>query len=172
VLKSNAPEVLICRVTLECLPRISEVLSIQTSHIGPNWIEIRWKGGKVGRIAVTPELRTALLARAHSSGYVFGEGTKGKPPAQRTASKRIVRLTARLGLVGVSHHTFRHTGVTLMLEAGVNPRVIQQLAGWSSLRMLERYGHARDAELQRAVTSNAAHLTTLQATEGKSAVEA
>jgi hypothetical protein len=47
----------------------------------------------------------------------------------------------------------RHTGVTLMLEAGVNPRVIQKLVGWSTLRMLERYGHARDAEAQRAVTT-------------------
>jgi len=45
----------------------------------------------------------------------------------------------------------RHTGITLMLEAGVNPRAIQKLAGWTSLRMLERYGHVRDAELQRAV---------------------
>jgi hypothetical protein len=40
-----------------------------------------------------------------------------------------------------------------MLEAGVNPRVIQKLAGWTSLRMLERYGHIRDAEAQRAVTT-------------------
>jgi hypothetical protein len=47
----------------------------------------------------------------------------------------------------------RHTGITLMLEAGVNPRVIQKLAGWTSLRMLERYGHVRDAEAQRAVTT-------------------
>jgi integrase len=52
----------------------------------------------------------------------------------------------------------RHTGITLMLEAGVNPRVIQRLAGWTSLRMLERYGHARDAEIVRAVTQNAGHL--------------
>ena len=34
-----------------------------------------------------------------------------------------------------------------------NPRVIQKLAGWTTLRMLERYGHARDAEAQRAVTA-------------------
>ena len=39
-----------------------------------------------------------------------------------------------------------------MLEAGVNTRVIQRLAGWTTMRMLERYGHARDAEMQRAVS--------------------
>jgi hypothetical protein len=45
----------------------------------------------------------------------------------------------------------RHTGTTFMLEAGVYPRAIQKLVGWTSMRMLERYGHVRDAELQRAV---------------------
>ena len=49
----------------------------------------------------------------------------------------------------------RHTGVTLMLESGINPRVIQFLAGWTSLRMLERYGHVRDSEIRRAIAANA-----------------
>ncbi len=52
----------------------------------------------------------------------------------------------------------RHTGVTLMLENGINPRVIQFLAGWTSLRMLDRYGHVRDTEIRRAVTANAEHV--------------
>jgi site-specific recombinase XerD len=33
-----------------------------------------------------------------------------------------------LGLAEVSHHTMRHSGVTMMLEHGINPRVIQFLA--------------------------------------------
>jgi len=45
-----------------------------------------------------------------------------------------------------------------MLEHGINPRVIQFLAGWTSLRMLERYGHVRDTEVRRAVTANADRL--------------
>jgi hypothetical protein len=44
-----------------------------------------------------------------------------------------------------------HTGVTLMLEGGINPLVIQKLAGWTSLRMLARYGHVRDAEVTHAL---------------------
>ena len=66
----------------------------------------------------------------------------------------------------------RHTGVTLMLEHGINPRVIQFLAGWTSLRMLERYGHVRDTEVRRAVTANADRLNaaaTKTATAEKSA---
>jgi hypothetical protein len=38
------------------------------------------------------------------------------------------------------------------LMVSMYSRVIQRLAGWTSLRMLERYGHARDAAALRAVT--------------------
>ncbi len=105
------------------------------------------------RVNISPELRTALLARAHRKGFVFGIGPEGEPPTQEATSVQITRVMRKLGLDGVSHHTMRHTGITLMLEAGVNPRVIQRQAGWTSLRMLERYGHVRDAEAQRAVTT-------------------
>jgi integrase len=144
---------LLCRVTLECLPRLSEVLGLRREHIGPSasWIELRRKGGRVERIPVAPELRDALLTGIHASGWVFGQGEDGEPPTQAAVSVEVGRLMKRLGLPGVSHHTMRHTGITLMLENGVNPRAIQKLAGWTSLRMLERYGHVRDAELQRAV---------------------
>lgn len=150
---------LICRVTLECLPRLSEVLGIHKSHLGPSWVELRRKGGRVDRCPVSSHLHADLSARGN--GYLFGEGAKGEPPYEQKASQRVIRELTRLGIADASHHTMRHTGVTLMLEAGVNPRAIQTLAGWRSLRMLERYGHARDTEMRRAVSTNAAHLETL-----------
>lgn len=153
----------ICRTTLTTLARISELLSLHRSHIGPSWIERRLKGGKVVRVSAPADLRKRLKDRAHEqSGLVFGEGVLGYAPMQQTASKRVVVALRAAGIQDASHHTARHTGVTLMLEAGVNPRVIQQLAGWSSLRMLERYGHARDAEAQRAVGAMSELLTTLE----------
>jgi hypothetical protein len=100
----------------------------------------------------------AVASEPEASGFIFGEGASGEPPTQQTASNRVLRTLAALGLPGVTHHTMRHTGVTLMLDAGVNPRAIQKLAGWTSLRMLERYGHARDAEVRRAMTANADYL--------------
>jgi integrase len=153
-----ATEALICRVTLEALLRLSEVLGLRVEHIGGAWMEVRRKGGRVDRIGITPELRADLLAHAHKDGYVFGAGTKGNPPTQAAMSVRYARLFNGWKLSGVSHHTMRHTGITIMLENGVNPRVIQRLAGWSSLRMLERYGHVRDAEMLRAVTATRAHV--------------
>jgi integrase len=157
-LTAPADVALLCRVTLVSLNRISEVLALRREHFGPSWMEVRRKGGRVHRIALPDELRTALIARCTKGGYVFGEGPDGEPPTQQTASNRVIRAMSALGLEGVTHHTMRHTGVTLMLEAGINPRVIQLLAGWTSLRMLERYGHVRDTEIRRAVTANADHL--------------
>ena len=84
--------------------------------------------------------------------HVFGD----PPPSQQVTSVRFTRAFRAFGLQGISHHTMRHTGVTDMLEDGVNPRAIQELAGWTSLRMLERYGHVRDAETRRAVAGTAA----------------
>jgi integrase len=149
---------LMCRTTLESLLRLSEVLGLRREHIGGSWIEVRRKGGRVDRVGITPGLRTDLLNHAHKSDWIFGEGELGLPPTQAVISVRVARLFRAWKLVGASHHTMRHTGITVMLEAGVNPRVIQRLAGWTSLRMLERYGHVRDAEMIRAVTATRAHV--------------
>jgi len=78
---------------------------------------------------------------------------------ERTARRRkaaavsvaFARLAAALKLPGVSHHTFRHTGATVMVANGVSLRAVQMIGGWTSLRMVERYAHLDDAELQRAV---------------------
>ena len=38
-----------------------------------------------------------------------------------------------------------------MVANGVSLRAVQMIGGWTSLRMVERYAHLDDAELQRAV---------------------
>lgn len=38
-----------------------------------------------------------------------------------------------------------------MVAAGVSLRAVQEIGGWTSLRMLERYAHPSDEEMQRAV---------------------
>lgn len=153
----------LCRLSMITLGRITAMTSIHRRHIGPSWIETLIKGGQVMRVAVTPELRTNLLSRVHpTTGLVFGDEDTGRRLSQQAATKRVKAAFKRAGIVGASHHTMRHTGVTIMLENGVNPRTIQKLAGWSSLRMLERYGHARDAESMRAVRSVANHLDGVQ----------
>jgi integrase len=151
---------LMCRVTLESLLRINEVVQLRKEDIGAIWVQVRRKGGRVQKVQVSPGLKTALLKRAHKSGWVFGkDDNDGKPPTREAASVAVCRAMTALGIEGASHHTLRHTGITLLLEAGINPRAIQKLAGWTEstgLRMLQRYGHVRDAEISRAVSVTAA----------------
>ena len=40
-----------------------------------------------------------------------------------------------------------------MLADGISVRVVQEIGGWTSLRMLERYTHPTDGETRRAVES-------------------
>lgn len=110
------------------------------------------KSGKSRKVPLTAELRTALLARCHASGYVFGLDEKdGEPPTAAAVSVAMTRLARALSLDGISHHTLRHTGATTMSTGGVSLRAIMQIGGWTSLRMVERYAHVDDAELARAV---------------------
>ncbi|MEP7307918.1 MAG: tyrosine-type recombinase/integrase [Acidobacteriota bacterium] len=149
---------LLARLTLESLPRLSEALNLRKEDIGASYATIvRSKSGRARRVPLTPELRRDLLARCHGSGYVFGIGKDGRPPHPAAISVAFARLASALDLNGVSHHTFRHTGATVMVANGVSLRAVQTIGGWSSLRMVERYAHVDDAELQRAVRIMHAH---------------
>ena len=120
--------------------------------IGPDHATIVRKGGRLLKVPLTPEVRTALLARAHSSGHIFGLDLRGgQPPTQATVSMDFRRLMKRIGLPGVSHHVLRHTGTSAMVAAGVSLRVVQEIGGWTSLRMLERYAHPTGEEKRQAV---------------------
>ena len=143
---------LLARLTLESLPRLSEALNLRRDDIGPASITIvRSKRGKARRVPVTPELRADLLTRCHAKGFIFGVGNEGQPPQAAAISVAFARLASSLGLNGIAHHTFRHTGATVMVANGVSLRAVQVIGGWSSLRMVERYAHVDDTELQRAV---------------------
>jgi hypothetical protein len=112
---------------------------------------LQTKNGKTRRVPLTPELRAELVAHAHKSGFIFGEGKQGRPPRQEAVSVAFGRLMRSIGLEGVTHHVLRHTGASAMVAAGISLRVVQDIGGWSTLRMLERYAHPSGAEMSRAV---------------------
>ena len=148
---------LLARATLEGLFRLSEMLNLRVEDIKEDHVTLVYtKNNRVRKVPITQSLKEALLARAHSSGFVFGRNTDGMPTRVEIVSVQFCRLAKRLGLAGVSHHTLRHTAATAMLESGVSLRAVQEIGGWTSLRMLERYAHPSDAEKRRAVELMAA----------------
>jgi integrase len=58
-------------------------------------------------------------------------------------------LTKKAGLKGLRFHDLRHTAISALGEAGVPDRVIMDLAGHVSTRMLRRYSHIQ-LEAKRA----------------------
>jgi len=144
---------LMARVTLEGLLRLSEVLNLTTADIKEDHLVLlHTKNNKVRHVPISPALHAVLVTRAHRSGHVFGENRYGGRPAKQAAvTQAFRRLMRRLGIENASHHTLRHTGASFMLAGGISVRVVQEIGGWSSLRMLERYTHPTDAEKLRAV---------------------
>ena len=153
VLESCRPALqLIARTTLESLLRLSEVLNLRVEDLGPDYATIiQTKSGKSRRVPLTSELKAELSKQAHKGGYIFGQGKDGKPPQQAAVSVAFGRLMRDIGLEGVTHHVLLHTGASAMVAAGISLRVVQDIGGWSTLRMLERYAHPSGAEMSRAV---------------------
>ncbi len=47
----------------------------------------------------------------------------------------------RLHLDGVTWHALRHTFASRLVAAGVDLRTVQELGGWRTLSMVQRYAH-------------------------------
>ena len=101
---------LMARTTLCTLLRLSEVLALRRQDIGESHIVVvNSKSGLSRKVPLSADLRTTLLARCRSSGWVFGRGESGTAPTAATVSVAFARWMKLLKLPGVSHHVCRHT---------------------------------------------------------------
>lgn len=74
-------------------------------------------------------------------GLVWHE-TNGRPIEPADDTKAWDTLLRGAGVPDVVLHEARHTTVTLLMEAGVDPHIIKEIAGHSSLVVQEGYKHA------------------------------
>jgi integrase len=54
-------------------------------------------------------------------------------------------------LTDVTPHVLRHTFASRLVMAGVDLRTVQELGGWKSLNMVQRYAHLSREHKQKAV---------------------
>lgn len=66
----------------------------------------------------------------------------------------------RVGLTDVTPHTTRHTFATRLIERGTDLRTVQELGGWNTLELLQRYGHVSPSRKADVVEALASHFTT------------
>ena len=70
--------------------------------------------------------------------------TKGGPIRKSNLLRRSFKpLLKRAGLPEIRFHDLRHTSATLLLAAGVHPKVVQERLGHSTISLtLDTYSHA------------------------------
>ena len=92
--------------------------------------------------------RTAQLERRLRAGpawvdlgFVFTRDD-GQPLEPGSVTHRFQRESAELGLPVVRYHDLRHTAATLMLEAGIHPKVVQERLGHATIAVtMDTYSH-------------------------------
>ena len=71
-------------------------------------------------------------------GWVF-PGQAGQPLSVRGAQAAISKLAEKVGIDGVSSHSFRRSALTAAHQAGLSLREVAEISGHRSLAALERY---------------------------------
>jgi integrase/recombinase XerD len=71
-------------------------------------------------------------------GWVF-PGQAGQPLSVRGAQVAITKLAEKVGIEGVSSHSFRRSALTAAHQAGLSPREVAEISVHRSLAALDRY---------------------------------
>ena len=76
-----------------------------------------------------------------NTGYLFTQ-TDGTPIDPDRVSKEFPKLVRELGLPHLTFHGLRHAHATLALSAGVNPKIVSERLGHSSIAItMDIYSH-------------------------------
>lgn len=105
-------------------------------------------------------LRLVANSRWDENDLIFPNSI-GKPMDQRRLLGEYKKLLAKAGLPIIRFHDLRHTAATLMLLAGVHPKIVQETLGHSDINLtLNTYSHALPT-LQREAAAKMDELMTL-----------
>ncbi len=129
--------------------------------LGLTWGEVRGralyltrtKSGKPREVPLTAEAAALLPekpADAEDSDLVFRGPDGGDLRHNFDRSWRAAREEAKLPWLRV--HDLRHEAASRFLEAGATLRELQELGGWSSLELVERYSKATRERIREALS--------------------
>lgn len=96
------------------------------------------------------QLEERRLLGTPASLYVFSTST-GTPFASRNIYRHFNSHIKRLRLPRLRLHDLRHTAATLMLGRGINPKIVQEMLGHSSITLtLDTYSHVTPTMQEQA----------------------
>lgn len=97
---------------------------------------------------------------AAHDGWIFDRGDGG-PMTVWTIDRRFRNACARASVTAIRLHDLRHTGISLLGEAGVHPWVVQERAGHTDAQTTRGYSHP-SLDAQRRAAESLAELLGLQ----------
>jgi integrase len=90
------------------------------------------------------EERLRTLGKAATHDLVFGDEV-GRPIDGTHVAHTFHGVLVRIGLPRIRFHDLRHTAATLLLEAGMHPRVVAERLGHSTPALvMNTYGHVTE----------------------------
>lgn len=152
---------IVCILGLNGL-RVGELCSLRVEHVqrvgSYNAVSFqREKNPDLATVPLSPRTSHAvdLITNGRTSGPLFL--LRNEVPMDRRGVDRIVkRLAKKAGIDKRIHpHVFRHTFITLSLDAGVSERNIQNSVGHRDPRQITRYDRNKDD-----LTRNATHMVS------------
>jgi integrase/recombinase XerD len=151
---------LIIKLALATGMRISELIKLKFRDITPSEgvfkIHIKQGKGKKDRmIFISPEMYKALyeLHEKHDviSPYVFS--THQKKPMQDHYLRRMIKEKGvKAGIPRIHFHLLRHTYLTRTFDKTKDIRVVQEIAGHSSITTTMIYTHISGEAIRAAMT--------------------
>lgn len=86
-------------------------------------------------------LRSHMESQKSNQGLIFTTST-GKPVSPRNLVRHFKSALKEAGLPNIRFHDLRHTSATLLLSAGVHPKIVQERLGHSQISLtLDTYSH-------------------------------
>lgn len=135
--------------------RIGEVCALDVESLGMmqgqrTVLMVREKGNRSAPVPLPPRAVWALdlYLGTRSSGPLFlhqhGQ-QRGERIDRKAAARIIARVVKKAGIdKHITPHSFRHTHITLALNAGVNTRDIVNSMGYADARQVARYDRDKD----------------------------
>ncbi len=147
--KRSYRDYLMVKTILQCGLRISELLSLTKESVveyrGRNVLRVIGKGGKERFIPLTREFADELVRYADSIE------TKRLFPLTYQGAKYVFDRIKEESGVNIHPHKLRHTFATILVDRGVDIRIIQAFLGHASPNTSARYAKVRDDLMFRVV---------------------
>ncbi|MCC5622488.1 site-specific integrase [Nostoc sp. CHAB 5715] len=145
-----------CRIR-ECCTLLTQDIYTPKGNVRPRLIirKANTKGKLATRsIPVIEDLRQILSNYYPLAGddYLF-PGRCDRHISEDSAARILRTACKQAGIIGVSTHSFRRTGLTQMSNARIPLRVIQEISGHRNLEQLQRYLEVTDEQVLGAAAS-------------------